>query len=139
LVEVVFGAWTDHLAKRRSYPSATAFYNDFENGKWLTTLVPPVNMESSSFRKVLTQRWLADADFTRSWDHSNVVLMQLELVAAELTPADIEQLLDLPTRDSRGKDQSAGILPFLEFIRQKHPGMISPKWRAGSPQTRATS
>jgi uncharacterized protein (TIGR02391 family) len=85
------------LAKRRSYRSAAAFYRDFENGKWLKTLSLPVNIGSSSVRKVLKKKWLGNADFTRSWDHSNVVLMQLELVAVELTPADIDQLLDLPT------------------------------------------
>ena len=70
---------------------------------------------------MLKKKWLEDADFTRSWNHSNVVLMQLELVAVELTPADIDRLLDLPTRDSFGNDQEAGMLPFLEFIEQQHP------------------
>ena len=115
------------LAKRRSYRSATAFYNDFENGKWLKTMSLPVNIDSSSVRNVLKKKWLEDADFTRSWDHSNVVLMQLELVAVELTPSEIDQLLDLPTRDSYGNDQEAGMLPFLEFIQHEHPDKLSPK------------
>ncbi|MEI2826892.1 MAG: TIGR02391 family protein [Dermatophilaceae bacterium] len=114
-------------AKRRGYRSATAFYNDFENGKWLKTLDLPVNLHSSSVRKVLKKKWMDDADFTRSWDHSNVVLMQFELVAVELTSEDIDRLLDLPTRDSYGNDQQAGMLPFLEFIQQEYPEKISPK------------
>ncbi len=115
------------LAKRRGYRSATAFYNDFENGRWLKELDLPVNIDSSSVRKVLKKKWLDDADFTRSWDHSNVVLMQLELVAVELTSGEIDQLLDLPTKDSYGNDQEAGMLQFLEFIQQEHPEKISPK------------
>lgn len=115
------------LAKRRGYRSATAFYNDFENGRWLKTIDLPVNIDSSSVRKVLKKKWLDDADFTRSWDHSNVVLMQLEIVAVELTSAEIDQLLDLPTKDSYGNDQQAGMLQFLEFIQQEHPEKISPK------------
>lgn len=114
-------------AKRRGYRSATAFYKDFENGKWLSTLDLPVNLHSSSVRKVLKKKWIDDADFTRSWDHSNVVLMQLELVAVELTSEDIDRLLDLPTRDSYGNDQQAGMLPFLEFIQQEYSDKISPK------------
>ncbi len=115
------------LAKRRSYRSATAFYHDFENGKWLETLDLPVNIDSSSVRRVLKKKWLEDADFTRSWDHSNVVLMQLELVAVELTSDEVDLLLDLPNRDSYGNDQEAGMLPFLQFIEQEHPDKLSPK------------
>lgn len=115
------------LAKRRSYRSATAFYNDFENGKWLETLDLPVNIDSSSVRRVLKKKWLEDADFTRSWDHSNVVLMQLELVAVELTSDEVDQLLDLPTRDAYGNDQEAGMLPFLELIEQDYPDKLSSK------------
>ena len=107
------------LAKRRSYRSASAFYRDFENGRWLQSLTLPVNMDSASIRKVLKRKWLEDADFTRSWDHSNVVLMQLELVAVELTSDDIDELLDRPTRDAYGNNQSAGMSPFLEFIGQE--------------------
>lgn len=113
------------LAKRRGYRSAGAFYRDFENGRWLQSLDLPVNLESSSVRKVLKKKWLEDADFTRSWDHSNVVLMQLELVSAELTKDEIDQLLDLPTVDSYGNDQEAGMLPFLEYIEQQYPDKLS--------------
>ncbi len=113
------------LAKRRGYRSASAFYRDFENGRWLQSIDLPVNLESSSVRKVLKKKWLEDADFTRSYDHSNVVLMQLELVAVELTKGDIDQLLELPTVDSYGNDQEAGMLPFLEYIEQQHPGKLS--------------
>jgi uncharacterized protein (TIGR02391 family) len=113
------------LAKRRAYRSASAFYRDFENGRWLQSIDLPVNLESSSVRKVLKKKWLEDADFTRSYDHSNVVLMQLELVAVELTKGDIDRLLELPTVDSYGNDQEAGMLPFLEYIEQQYPGKLS--------------
>lgn len=115
------------FAKRRSYRSASAFYRDFENGRWIQLLDLPANLDSSSVRKVLKKKWLTDADFTRSWDHSNVVLMQLELVASELTPRDIDELLARPTTDSYGNDQQAGMLPFLEFIGHQHPEKLSSK------------
>lgn len=122
------------LAKKRSYRSASAFYRDFENGKWLQGLQLPAGLASTSVRKVLKNKWLDEADFTKSWDHSNVVLMQLELLVDELTEADIDRLLDLPTRDSYGNDQLAGMDQFLEFVQQNHPEKISQKanrWMAG--------
>lgn len=112
------------LAKRRGYPSAGAFYRDFEGGKWLRTLTLPTHLESSAVRKVLKRKWLDEADFTRSYDHSNVVLVRLELVAGELTKTDIDHLLELPTKDSYGNDQLVGMLEFLEFIQQKYPNKI---------------
>jgi len=113
------------LAKRRGYRSASAFYRDFENGRWLQSIDLPANLDSASVRKVLKKKWLDDADLTRSWDHSNVVLMQLELVAVELTKDEIDQLLDQPTVDSYGNDQEAGMLPFLEFIEHEYPDKLS--------------
>lgn len=115
------------LVKRRGYRSASAFYRAFENGRWIQTMPLPVSLDSSAVRKVLKKKWLEDADFTRSYDHSNVVLMRLELVAVELTKEDIDHLLELPTVDSRGNDQEAGMLPFLEYIEQQHPGKLSDK------------
>jgi uncharacterized protein (TIGR02391 family) len=115
------------LAKRQSYRSAWAFYRDFEGGKWLRGLNPPSDMDSSSVRKVLKKKWLGEADFTRSFDHSNVVLMRLELTASELTEAELDHLLDLPTIDGYGNDQLAGMLPFLEFIQQQYPDKVSAK------------
>ena len=114
------------LAKRRGYRSATAFYNDFENGKWLESLSLPVNIESASVRKVLKKKWLKDADFTRSWDHSNFVLMpNWILSAAELTADDMNDLLGRPTVDSHGNDQMAGIIQFLEYVDGDRPETLS--------------
>ncbi len=115
------------IARRRSYGSASAFYRDFEGGRWMRNLQLPRDMSSVAVRKVLKRKWLDEADFTRSWDHSNVVLMRLELVAAELTQAEIEHLLDLPTRDAYGNDQLVGMLPFLTYIEEVYPEKISPK------------
>ena len=86
------------LTKRQSYRTAGAFYRDFEGGNWLRSLTLPAKVESSAVRKVLKTKWLDEADFTRSYDHSNIVLMRLELVIDELTEADLDRLLDLPTR-----------------------------------------
>ncbi|MBQ1028960.1 TIGR02391 family protein [Micromonospora sp. C97] len=115
------------LAKRQSYRTAGAFYRDFEDGKWLRNLMLPAKFQSSAVRKVLKTKWLEEADFTRSYDHSNIVLMRLELVVDELTEADLDRLLDLPTKDSYGNDQSAGMQQFLEFVQKRCPGMISQK------------
>lgn len=80
------------LAKRQSYRTAGAFYRDFEGGKWLRDLTLPAKVKSSAVRKVLKTKWLDEADFTRSYDHRNIVLMRLELVVDELTVADLDRL-----------------------------------------------
>ncbi|MBM7494827.1 uncharacterized protein (TIGR02391 family) [Micromonospora luteifusca] len=115
------------LAKRQSYRTAGAFYRDFKDGKWLQSLTVPAKFQSSAVRKVLKTKWLNEADFTQSYDHSNIVLMLLELVVDELTEADLDRLLDLPTKDSYGNDQSAGMRQFLEFVQKEHPDIISQK------------
>ncbi|WP_327042822.1 TIGR02391 family protein [Micromonospora ureilytica] len=115
------------LTKRQGYRTAGAFYRDFEDGKWLRNLTLPAKVQSSAVRKVLKTKWLDEADFTRSYDHSNIVLMRLELVVDELTEADLDRLLDLPTKDSYGNDQSAGMQQFLEFIQKEYPDRISQK------------
>lgn len=116
------------LAKRRSYPTASAFYRDFEGGKWMiNTQIPSEVLSSATGRKVLKRKWLNEVDFTLSWDHSNLVLMRLQLVARELSEADLEHLLELPTLDAYGNDQLAGILDFLEYVKERNPGIISEK------------
>jgi uncharacterized protein (TIGR02391 family) len=117
------------LAERQGYRNASAFYRDFEGGRWLRNLTLPAKVESSAVRKVLKAKWLDEADFTRSYDHSNIVLMRLELVVDELTEADLDRLMDLPTKDSHGNDQSAGMRQFLEFVQKKHPDTIPEKAR----------
>lgn len=122
--------------KRRSY-SAGAFYKDFENGKWLQSMKLPVGLASASVRKVLKDKWLKETDLTRNWDHSNVMFMRLELVVDQLTQVDIDFLLDLPTKDSYGNDQEAGMWPFLEFVEQQRPGTLSQRakdWLAAQRQ-----
>ncbi|MFK4759746.1 TIGR02391 family protein [Microbacterium sp. ZW T5_45] len=111
-------------ATRRGY-SATRFYRAFEGGKWIDALTLPAGLASSSVRKVLKAKWLQEADFTRSYDHSNVMLMRLELVAGELTQADIDALLEYPTTDNYGNNQEAGMLEFLEYIQQLDATKIS--------------
>ncbi|WP_136025449.1 MULTISPECIES: hypothetical protein [unclassified Microbacterium] len=62
---------------------------------------------------MLKDKWLGEVDFTRSFDHSNVVLMRLEVVADVLSKEDIEGLLDLPTVDGNGFSQEVGTTLFL--------------------------
>lgn len=113
------------LTKRRSYRSAGAFYSDFENGRWLQSFTTPASLGSTSVRRALKKKWLEEGDLTRSYNHSNVVFMRLELIAEELTMADLDYLLGLPTKDAYGNHQEAGMLPFLEFMRQNYPERIS--------------
>jgi uncharacterized protein (TIGR02391 family) len=112
------------IAQKQSYKSASAFYTEFEGGKWLQALVLPVNL-NTSLRNTLKKKWLEEADLTRSYNHSNTVLMQLELVADALTKDEIDSLLDLPTKDKYGHDQSAGMPLFMKFIQQRYPDKTS--------------
>ena len=119
--------------KRRGYRSANSFYRDFEHGRWLqgfATPSSPSSFESVPVRKALKEKWLGEANFSRSWDHSNVVFMQLELVADQLTEGDVDDLIDLPTEDAYGNDQQAGLEPFLAFLEEEFPAVLSDRARA---------
>lgn len=115
--------------ERRSY-SATRFYRAFEGGHWLSRMSLPAELSSPSVRRVLKEKWMREADFTRSFDHSNIVLMRLEVVADALSQADVDALLDLPTVDSNGFSQEAGTPMFLAYMRQEYPETISDKAEA---------
>lgn len=117
-------------AKRASYSSAKAFYSDFRAGRWLESIQIPGALASTAARRLLKEKWLAEADFTVSWDHSNVQLMRLELVVDQLTEADLEYLIDLPTKDSFGNDQEAGLKSFPEFAEQVRPAFLPDRVRS---------
>ena len=90
----------------------------------------PAELSSPSVRRVLKEKWLGEADFTRSYDHSNIVLMRLEVVADALSKADVDALLDLPTVDGNGYSQEAGTELFLAYMKQEYPETISDKAEA---------
>lgn len=117
-------------AKRRGYRSATAFYRDFEDGRWIDSLVLPDCIESVAVRKRLKSKWVDEADFTRSFDQSNIALMRLELVAGELTDDDLDEVLARPTKDSYGNDQQAGMVDFLEYVSSARPGGLTAAGKA---------
>ncbi|MFT2816833.1 TIGR02391 family protein [Leifsonia sp. A12D58] len=117
----------DLIAKERQSYSASRFYRVFEGGRWLSSVELPGELASPSVRRVLKEKWLMEADFTRSFDHSNIVLMRLEVVADALSLADVDSLLDLPTVDANGYSQEAGTVAFLEYMKEKYPETISPK------------
>jgi hypothetical protein len=85
----------------------------------------PAELSSPSVRRVLKHKWLSEADFTRSYDHSNIVLMRLEVVADALSKDDVDALLDLPTVDSNGYSQESGTEVFLQYLKEKYPEAIS--------------
>ncbi|TYL45641.1 hypothetical protein FXB39_16845 [Nocardioides sp. BGMRC 2183] len=113
--------------KRSSYGTATAFYRNFDDGKWLKGFKLPPRFRTPSAEMQLKDRWIQEADFTRSWDHSNTVFMQLQLVAGHLTVEEIDRILDLPTTDDYGNDQQAGLDVFLTYVRNHHPAVLSAK------------
>jgi uncharacterized protein (TIGR02391 family) len=113
-----------------TYRSASAFYEDFAGGRWLNSFERPPALGSAAVRRALKTKWLAEADFTRSWNHSNVVLMRLQLLVDDLTSEDIDRILNLPTKDRFGNDQLAGMDVFLKFVDGRHPTLLSPQARA---------
>lgn len=115
--------------KHASYRTVRAFYRDFDSHKWLEGLELPPSIKSTSVRKALKCKWLGEADFTKSWDHSNIVLMRLQLVIDELTSEDIDFLLGLPTEDSYGNDQLAGMQQFLSFVEGNDATKLSARAR----------
>jgi uncharacterized protein (TIGR02391 family) len=120
----------DLITTERRLYSATRFYPAFQGGRWLNKLTLPSELSAASVRRVLKDKWLGEADFTRSYDHSNIVLMRLEIVADALSKADIDRLLDLPVVDGNGFSQEAGTTLFLEYMRQQYPETISAKAEA---------
>ena len=53
--------------------------------------------------------------------------MRLQLVVEELGGDDLDHLLDLPTKDSYGNDQLAGMNVFLEYVEQEDANKLSEK------------
>lgn len=113
--------------KRRSYATTNAFYRNFENGRWLKGFKLPPRFRTPSAEMQLKARWIREADFTRSWDHSNEVFMQLQLVAHHMTAEELDHLLELPTTDDYGNDQQAGLETFLQYLQEKYPQVLSEK------------
>jgi uncharacterized protein (TIGR02391 family) len=112
--------------KRRNL-TATAFYRVFEDGRWLDSVEFPVDLRSSAVRRVLKDKWLAEADFTRSYDYSNIMLMRLQVVADELSQVNLEDLIERPTLDFRGRDQEAGMVQFMQYMHKNYPEVRSSK------------
>lgn len=118
------------VAKRKEYRSASAFYRDFEGGKWMGSLVLPDCVKSVAVLNRLKTKWVEEADFAHSFDQSNIALMRLELVAGELTNEDLDELVARPTKDSYGNDQQAGMVDFLKYIATTRPGGLTAAARA---------
>jgi uncharacterized protein (TIGR02391 family) len=110
--------------KRLAYKDADSFYADFKDGEWLKDFVSPVKM-TTTLRGALKEKWINEANFAVSYNHTNIDLMRLELVAERLLSGDIDKLLRLPTKDAYGNEQGAGILEFLQYVQLKHPDKIS--------------
>ena len=115
------------LEKWRSFGTASAFYRAFEGGRWLKGFKLPPRFRSPSAEVQLKERWIQEADFTRSWDHSNLVFMQLQLVARHITTEDLDHVLDLPSTDEHGHEQQAGLDGFLQYLYEHYPEALSQK------------
>lgn len=115
------------ISKKRRSLSATDFYPLFSGGKWIAKVEFPEELESSAVRRVLKNKWLAEADFTRSYDHSNIMLMRLQIVAQELSMEDLDDLMERPMKDSYGNYQEAGMDSFIDYMREEYPYKVSSK------------
>ena len=104
--------------KRVSYQSASAFTGNLRTAIGFATFPCRGRLILRRCARRSKRSGVAEADFTQSFDHSNLMLMRLELVVDELTASDIDRLLGLPTTDSYGNDQLAGMEQFLEFVGQ---------------------
>lgn len=115
------------ISKKRRSLSATDFYPLFSGGQWIAKVEFPEELESSAVRRVLKNKWLAEADFTRSYDHSNIMLMRLQIVAQELSMEDLDDLMERPMKDSYGNYQEAGMDLFIDYMREEYPYKVSSK------------
>ena len=112
------------ISIRKSYRSASAFYREFDDATWMKK-APELYQIPKKDLKVLKTRWVKDADFTQSWDHTNIELMKLQVVKKYLTKNDIKKLIDKPIKDIYGNDQAAGRLEFIKSIQNRYPRKIS--------------
>ncbi|TDE95074.1 TIGR02391 family protein [Occultella glacieicola] len=112
------------LPATRGCCGGIGFYDVFVCGEWMEELDLPASLQSASVGRMLKDKWLAEADYTRSYDHSDLVLLQLELVVDGLTSKNVDELLEFPTAGVFGNSQMAGLLPFLEEAK------LSPKAKA---------
>jgi hypothetical protein len=112
--------------KRKTYKSASSFYIEFANATWIRQ-IPELSTISNKNKKILKSKWIKDADFTISYDRTNIDLMRLQFVANTLKKKDLESIIDKPTKDSFGNDQAAGVLIFMQFMQTKYPHKITNK------------
>jgi uncharacterized protein (TIGR02391 family) len=110
--------------RRRSYSNNGAFYRELNDGRCVESIALPSSFGSSAVRRFLKEKWLTEADFARSYDHSNMCLMRLELVIEELGKGEIAQLLTRPRTDNYGNDQDAGMFEFLSFVESRHAAKL---------------
>lgn len=111
-------------AARQKY-SATKFYPAFKNATWTTHLPEFPCLSLAYRRRLLKDRWLDAADFTRSYDTSNIHWMRLYLVRDQLSSKDVDILLSKPSLDRHGNDQMAGLGDFLKILHKDHPETLS--------------
>lgn len=100
--------------KRLTYPSAKAFYREFENLKWAKDLPEHTRKRLNEVKRPVLDLFIASADFTISYNASNIWLMCFQLVADQIDSTDLERIASKPTLDSYGNDQMAG---WDEFVR----------------------
>lgn len=114
------------IRSKRSGYSTVAFYRAFEDGSWIKDMDASA-LNHTAVRRILKEKWIGDADFTVSYDHSNIGLMRLQLVEDVLTSDDIDHLLDKPVMGAYGNSQLAGMSGFLRFVETRSPGKLSAK------------
>lgn len=103
-------------ARRMSYPSATAFYHEFENEKWAANFPDQLRKKLNEVKRPVLEIFISSADFTIGFDASNIWLMCFQLVADQIDSEDLRRIASKPTLDSHGHDQMAGWDEFVQSI-----------------------
>lgn len=104
------------VAKRMSYPNAAAFYREFENLRWAADFPGTMRRKLKEVERPVLDLFIELADFTSSYNTSNIWLMCFQLVSEQICSEDLRKIKAKPTIDPYGNDQMAGWDEFLRFI-----------------------
>ncbi|WP_267208395.1 TIGR02391 family protein [Corynebacterium sp. Marseille-P8863] len=102
--------------KRKSYPSAKMFYREFYNHRWAVEFPPELRSKMERQKRRILESFIDNADFTVSYDESNIWLMCLQLFGDEIDKQDLDRISKKQTEDQYGNDQMAGWEDFCRSI-----------------------
>jgi hypothetical protein len=100
---------------RSSYKYNGNFYNDLKDGAWLEKIEKPGLMLSL----YLKRKWLKEAKFNISYNHTNIMYMRFELIKKWISKKDLGYINSLTRKDRYENDQEAGNQEFMEYMEKK--------------------